>query len=93
MLWKDGGFHPGAHYDSELDTLSVLAPGPLPGPLDGVLRALADLPADKAFRVKGVRGCHCSAPASMSVPFASPRTAHSRPRAQHIRVPAHSTLS
>lgn len=48
-------FHSGDHYDSELDTLSVIAPT-LPNlPLDEVVAKLADLPKSSVFRIKGLR--------------------------------------
>ena len=47
-------FHSGDHYDSELDTLSVIAPT-LPNlPLDEVVAKLADLPKSSVFRIKGL---------------------------------------
>lgn len=44
----------GAHYDSELDTLSLIATSPVPGGLAEVVAALAALPTEHVFRVKGV---------------------------------------
>lgn len=48
-------FHSGDHYDSELDTLSVIAPT-LPSrlPVAELVAKLADLPKSSVFRVKGV---------------------------------------
>ena len=51
-----GGRNDSAHYDSELDTVSLIAATPIPAPLDRIVAQLAALPPAHVFRVKGVVG-------------------------------------